>query len=229
VATNAQIIATARRLVAEGTASEWDASVMQAHVNAAYIRAQARWREVKRDAFLAGADADVVATQARYLVPTEENIDHYEWLRSDGSGVYDELPLLMRAQQQHLLGGPWKQTRCHFAYYPEGQEIVIVPTPTVSVTAGLGVIYVEVVEMSAPGDIPRLPAALHSVLPYGAAISAIEESKDAAESTVDRWRARWASIFGPWEASTPDSRKALRLLCQLNQNRSLDGLNLAQI
>lgn len=227
--TNAVLLDSLGRLLAEAVASEWDATVRQALINTAYAIAQARWREVNPAAFLAGATAHVVANQRAYQLPNFENIDRFEWLRNDGSGIYDELPMLMRSQAQAIHGQPGYTngpTRCSYAYYVEGQEMIVVPTPTVSVTNGLGVVYVEVVEMNAPGDIPRLPVVLHHLLPFGAAVLGIEDSKDAADSIVDRWRARWASLFGSFEASTPESRKALRLLCRQNQSLPMVGANM---
>ena len=70
---------------------------------------------------------------------------------------------------------------------------------------------------------PRLPGALHALLPYGGALYAVEESKDADESIVSIWRRRWESLVGPGEGSTDDSRRALRKHYRRSQTLSLTG------
>lgn len=226
--TQAALIDTTRRLVAEATANFFDVTVLNNHLLTAYWLMQARVNEIAPEEFLSGATTNIVANQARYARPTYEHIRRYEILQGT---QYVELPYLM-AEQAIPVKGDWRtstdgqQRQCP-AYYIEGDELVLVPTPTVSVTAGLGVVYFSPRIFGATTAAPALPLALHHLLAYGAAVFALEESKDAAEDVVNGYRARWASVCGPQEGSTPDSRASLKRHYRVSQSRPMIGQNLS--
>ncbi len=234
MATNAQLLAQQRRLIAEATADYFDDTINQYHLNNAYAIGQDRITEVRENEFNWFATANIVANQQAYQRSTNENIIRYEILRPGTTDRWDELVYLPDTQALRINGDAVSQTDgqdrvIRNGYTVLGDQMYLWPTPTTSVSNGLRVIYREVLELSAVGDVPRMPKALHHLLPYGGAIFALEESKDAAEEIVDRYRARWASVFGPHSASTKESRLALKRYYPRTQNAEIVGQNLGWI
>lgn len=229
MATAQNLIDRTRRLIAEaGATPDTDQNILDFYVNPSFYVAQARINEIDDAEFMAGATANIVANQARYERATFEHVRRYELLEGTR---YVELPMLL-AEQAIPRKGEYRtytdaQQRWGPAYYVEGREIVLVPTPTVSVTAGLGVVFFDPISLVNVADTPRMPVALHHVIPYGAAVLALDESKDAAEDIVGMYRARWASVFGMHEGSTQDSRAALRRHYRRSQSLPMIGMNLS--
>lgn len=218
MATQQDLLDQVGRLTADASGTAFPPAVRAYHLQGAYAMWQARIREIAPDEFLVAATANIAVwavvdggdgTRRFYQRPTFEHVRRYE-IRFDTATTtpYKELRLILTEQGVPLTGEP-VPTFCAPCYSVEGQKIRIWPEPTADVTKGLRVVYVEVASLSAAADVPRMPAALHHLLAYDAAIRCLEESKDASESIVNTWRRRVESLRGPGDAGTPQSRRAL--------------------
>lgn len=208
MATWQQIDDQVARLVSDASGTLVTSSTRTYHTQNAYTLLQARIREVDPAEFIKLGKADIVANQANYARPTYEHVRRYEWLLDDGV-TYAEIGPLIAEQAIPLQGRIGTPIFLGVKWYIQGQELFIYPTPTKSVTGGLGVAYVEVQLTGPSSGTPRTPQALHELIAYGAAIRALEETKDAAQDVVDTYRRRWEAIVGTAEVSTPQSRRAL--------------------
>jgi hypothetical protein len=233
VATQQQLLLRFGRLIAETELPPpiYPGTTRLEYLNHAYAIAQQRIMEVAPEEFIWTATADVVSGQSNYQRPVFENVRRYELLCGTGaSAVYREIPLITPEQAVQRVDDPWTLTdgtqRWTVAYSVDGPEIRLWPTPTLNITAGLRTVFHDVITMAGATDVPRMPVALHPLLAFGAAIQALEETKDAAEEIVDRYRARWASAFGPWDGSTDQSRAALKKHFRVAQSRPVIGQNL---
>lgn len=232
MATNAQLLATLGRLIAQASGGIFDAADRQAHLNAAKLLAEERIREIAPQLFTRRATAPIAigddGTRARYGAPTSENVSCVE-IRTSASDSYRQMRKIKKEQALAWSGEPAYSTDgtlyASTVYYEEGNEYVLVPTPSADVVAGLRATFYVFVALSAAADVPRMPEHLHRTLAYGAAVFALEESKDASDSVVDTYRQRWASKFGPIEASTEESRAALALSFRQHEPRILNGTN----
>lgn len=240
MATLATLRSQTRRLIGEASASAGaffgsDESLIDQHLQTAYAIACGRIQEIRPEEFLRRATANIAVgtdgTRARYERPLSGRAicRSYEIMPTTG-GQYRQMAPLLREQALVLSGDVISYTdgtvRASFAYYIEGTEIVIVPEPAEDVTAGLRATFYEIPALTAVGDEPRMPDELHHLLAYGAAILALEETKDAAASAVDRLRARWGARFGDFEASTPQSREALKAVYRRHEPMTLVGMRL---
>jgi hypothetical protein len=229
VATNQQLLDRIGRLIAESTASLFSAPVRQEYLNAALALACQRIVEVAPEEFEVKDTAPIVANQQDYERPTYENVRRYELLMGT---TYREIPPSIEEQNIARTDdvGCYTngQQRWNVVYTISGTKLLLWPTPPVSITAGLRVVFYEWPVLVAAADVPRMPSALHPVLAYGAAIYLLEESKDAGDDVMDIYRQRWASVFGPMEASTPDSRDSLKKHFRVHQARAVTGQNLGQ-
>jgi hypothetical protein len=232
MANTSQLIEQQGRLLAEAIADFFDAATRLYHLNAAYLTMLSRVAEIDPAHLTFRVLTDLVADQSRYFRPDMSagvsRVIRYDLLCGTGATAeYREIPRLTESQAVPILGDAYTFTsgaqRGNYGYYEQGQEIVIVPTPTTSITNGLQAVCVEELTLSADLDEPRLPLALHHVLAYGGALLAIEESKDADESVVAIWRRRWESVVGPGESSSRESRLALSRHFRHSQPLSLIG------
>jgi hypothetical protein len=233
VATQSDLLFRFSRLIAETDLPPevYDGSTRLQYLNHAYAIAQQRIEEVAPEEFTWSATANIVLGLQRYSRPMRENVRRYEILCGTGTtAVYREIPLITPEQAVLRVDDPWTGMdglqRWSVAYSIDGPELVLWPVPTLAITAGMQCVFHDVQVLTAPTDIPQMPVVLHPILAYGAAIQALEETKDAAEEIVDRYRARWASIFGPWDASTDESRAALKKHFRVAQSRPVNGQNL---
>jgi hypothetical protein len=227
VATKQQLLDQIGRLVSDASGTIVDPATASYHLQNAYTEAQRFINIVSPAEFEDPVKANVIAGQANYQRPSFEAIRRYEWLRVGSSpAVYDELRPLVSEQAVGEATGRQSSVEAGLVtgprYYIQGQEIIIVPTPTQSVTGGLGAIVVEVALLSSPTDLPRMPQSLHRLLAYGAAVMALEETKDAAEAVVDRYRRLWESVF-----SEERFRKVLSGYYPRRQGLPFIGRNLA--
>lgn len=211
---------TTRRLVSEASAEYFTKTQINNHLLTAWWNAQQKITEIAPDEFLAAVTADIVAGQARYQRPTREMVRRYEILPTATATTYQELPLINAERSLSKAGATLDPAILTPRYYIEGPDLVIVPTPAENITAGLACVYVS------PGVLgtgsPQMPIALHHLLPYGAAVEALNESKDAAEDIVAGYRRRWESVFGP----SDEARLALRKHYKRTQSKSIEGRNL---
>lgn len=179
--------------------------------------------EVAPEEFLWSSTASIIAGQQKYQRPLVENVRRYQYLCGT---VFRELNLL--TPEMVVLSTSTDRTAMPACpgYCIDGPEFILSWIPDTTLALGLRVSYHDVVVLSSDTDVPRMPVALHYLLAYGAAIQALEETKDAAEEIVDRYRRRWASVFGPEDGSTKESRAALAKYYRISQSRPIEGQNL---
>lgn len=238
MATQTELLAHLDQLLSQQTGGYFTPTMAAYYLNRFYAHVQQCICEIAPEEFLAGATAHIVNDQNLYARPSYENVRRYDF-KDTVSGRYREM---RRIQTEDGLPGTFEsltdgELRFDRAYSVIGKLIWIQPTPTggtdnlaaavppgvgTGIAHGLRIIYREVVKLTQPADVPRIPDSLHHLLPFGAAIMAVEASKDAGDSVVDRWRQRVNVVFG----QTPESRANLARYYKIHQARELVGLAL---
>ncbi len=203
--TKGEIVTDVRGFVNEATASYFTPTILTMKVNQSYRSAQARVRSIRSTEFRARSRTNIVANQERYVRATYEPVVAYQILDSL-SGKYVDMEELKGEQLTGDANGSPNRSATHVrqTYFVDGADIVLVPTPSASVTDGLQCLYWESVGLTLDGSVPRLPEALHPYLAFRAAWLCVQDTKDAAADVVRGWDREWQSVFGDSEAAAKE-------------------------
>lgn len=191
------LIAKARRLLNERTASFWQDSDITAELNNALYEAEARISRVAPWEFLKGALINLTVNVELYERATYEPLAAVRILDS-GTGRRKNLRKLTHEEMQDHADGfaASTQTRGVPGYGIIGKHLLIRPAPTASVTNGLACLFYEKVPLVAAADAPRMPVPLHHRIAYRAADLALNDSKEASDDARQSLRAEWNYYFG---------------------------------
>ncbi len=199
--TRLELMTDMRGFLNEAVANYFTDAIVGLKLNQAYHQAQAKIRSIdaaefrvrSRISIAVGADG----TRARYPRATYEPVVTYRILDST-SGKYRDMDKKTEEQLTGDAAGSANRSSSHVrqAYFVTGAEIVLVPEPTANLTNGIECEFWDPVSLTAAGDNPRMPVALHPYLAFRGAWLAVQDTKDAGAEIVRGWDREWQSVFG---------------------------------
>lgn len=200
--TRGEILTDVRGFLNAAVSGYFTPTILGMKTNQAYHQAQAIIRNVSRSEFRARARTSIVANTARYPRATFEPVIAYRILDS-AAGQYRDMEEQTEEQLTGDAVGSPNRSSSHVrqAYFVDGGDIVLVPTPTAAVTNGLECKFYDLISMTSDLDEPRMPAALHPLIAFRAAWLCVQDTKDAGAEIVRLWDREWQSHFGTSDES----------------------------
>lgn len=159
---------------------QWTEAVKNDHLNRGLQYMQQVIMEIDPMAFVYECTANTVSGTAYYPMPSNSMFEVGVFQKSSAGGEYAWLDFIEMPWIQAGGSANWEANPFASGYSRQGRYLVIHPTPTSSVSAGLKLQYVPWLVMGADTDIPEIDVGLQEGIVYRAEEIALGETAQEA-------------------------------------------------
>lgn len=180
MSTRVQLRTMLQRRLQDTENAQWTNAVLNEYLNYGYQYMEKRILEVDPMAFIYTDTATITSAVSDYPMPSNSmwEVGVYTRGTSTGDFVWQdkiELPLIQAG------GSPnWRSNPYTTGYGRRGRYIVLYPTPSATVTAGLQLEFVPWLTMGSDTDVPELDVGLHDGIVYRAEEIALGDTAQEA-------------------------------------------------
>lgn len=193
--TLAQIRALVRRRIREVTADQWTDAEIDTVINVALARMETLILKIAPDEFVSVYTKDLTSGDGYYEMPATTIHPLMLERRDSTSSSYRRArrvkfaDILDRLANSTTAAAETDET----LYARVGRKRIIVwPTPTASVSAGLRLTHVDTLTLADETDVPNLPVPLHIGIVYWSEIMLVGEGREEVKGS----EAQLASLIG---------------------------------